>query len=50
MALRELDLEKIANLYDVLERRFSELSAQFEASLADQAKKEAALFETSSAN
>ena len=35
MALRGLDLEMIVNLCDVVEKRFSEMSTQFEASLAD---------------
>ena len=35
MALRGLDRGMIANLHDVLERRFSEISAWFEASLVD---------------
>ena len=38
MAPRGLDPEMIANLCDVVERRFSEMFAQFEASLADQVK------------
>ena len=50
MALRGLDPEMIANIHDVVERNFSKLSAQFEASLVDRAKKEVALFETSLAN
>ena len=42
MDLRGLDLEMIANLHDVLKKRFSEMSTQFKASLVDRAKKEIA--------
>ena len=46
MALRGLDPKMIANLYDVVERNFSKMSAQFEASLVDQDKKEVVQFQT----
>ncbi len=38
MALRGLDPGKIANFRDVVEKRFSEMSSWFEASLADRVK------------
>ena len=38
MALRGLDPEMIVNLHDVVERRFSKMFAQFEASLSDRVK------------
>ena len=41
---RVVDLEKIVNLYDVVERNFSKMSAQFEASLDDRTKKVVAQF------
>ena len=47
MALRGLDHEMIANLHDIVERKFSEMSTRLEASLVDQAKEEVAWFETS---
>ena len=50
MAPRGLDPEMITNLRDVVERRFFEMSARFEASLANRTKKEVAQFETSLAN
>ena len=50
MAPRGLDPKMIANLCDVMERRFFEMYEQFEASLVDQEKKEVALFETSSSD
>ena len=50
MAPRGLDPEMIVNLCDVVERRFSKMSSQFEASLANRAKKEVAQFETNSTN
>ena len=40
MAPRGLDPEMIANLHDVVERKFLKMTARFEASLADQAKEE----------
>ena len=40
MAPRGLDPEKIVNLYDVLERRFSEMSTWIQVSLADRVKDE----------
>ena len=33
-----LDREMITNLHDIVERKFSEMSARFDASLADQDK------------
>ena len=38
MALRGLDPKMIMNLHDVVERKFSEMSAWLNASLADQDK------------
>ena len=47
MALRGLDPEMIANLHDVLERRFSKMFSWVEASLDGRAKEVVARFETS---
>ena len=48
MAPRGLGPEKIVNLHDVVERRFSMIIAQVKASLADRAKEVVSRFETSS--
>ena len=48
MALRGLDPEMIANLHDIMERNFSKMSSQLDASLVDR-DKEVDQFETSSA-
>ena len=40
----------ITNLHDVVERKFSEMSAQLDASLADRGKKVVAQFEASLTN
>ena len=48
MVLRGLDPKMIINLYDVVERKFSEMFAWVVASLADQAKEMVSRFETSS--
>ena len=45
MALRGLDPKMITNLRDVVERKFSEMSARLDASLADRGKKVVAQFE-----
>ena len=39
MAPRGLDPEMIANNHDIVERKFSKISNQFEARLANQTKK-----------
>ena len=39
MALRGLDPRMITNLYDVVERKFFEMSAWLDASLVDRGKK-----------
>ena len=40
----------IANLHDIVEKKFSEMSIQFDASLANRGKKVIAKFEPSLAN
>ena len=50
MALRGLDPKMITNLYDVVERKFSEMSARLDVSLADRSKKVVAQFEASLAD
>ena len=50
MALRELDPKMITNLYNVVERKFSEISTRLDASLADRGKKVVAQFEASLAD
>ena len=50
MALRGLDPKMITNLHDVVERIFFEMSAQLDASLANQGKKVVAQIEVSLAN
>ena len=47
MALRGLDLKMITNLRDVVERKFSKMSARLDASLANRGKKMVAQFEAS---
>ena len=47
MALRGLDPKMIANLHDIVEKKFSEMSTQLDASLANQGKKMIAKFEAS---
>ena len=39
MALRGLDPKMIANLHDIVEKKFFEMSAQLDASLVDRGKK-----------
>ena len=50
MTPRGFDPEMIVNLRDVVERNFSTLHVQVEASLANQTNKVVAHFETSSCN
>lgn len=50
MALRGLEPEMIVNLFDVVERRFYEISSHFEAILVDRAKEVSSQFEASSAD
>ena len=47
MALRGLDPKMIMNLHDVVERKFSKMSTQLDASLANRGKKVVAQFEAS---
>ena len=47
MALRGLDPKMITNLCDVVERKFSEMSARLDASLVDRGKKMVVHFEAS---
>ena len=47
MTLRGLDPKMIANLHDIVEKKFFEMSTQLDASLADQGKKVIAKFEAS---
>ena len=50
MVLRGLDPKMIANLHDIVEKKFFEMSTQLDASLADQGKKVIAKFEASLAD
>ena len=47
MALRGLDPKMIANLHDIVEKKFSEISTRLNASLVDRGKKVIAKFEAS---
>ena len=50
MTLRGLDPKVIANLHDIVEKKFSEMSIRLDASLADRGKKVIAKFESSLAD
>ena len=50
MALRGLDPKMIANLHDIVEKKFSKMSTRLDASLADRGKKVIAKFEASLAD
>ena len=50
MAPRGLDPEMIANLHDIVESKFFEMSVQLDGSLASRVKKVVAQFEASLAN
>ena len=50
MALRRLDPKMIANLHDIVEKKFSKMSIRLDASLVDRGKKVIAKFEASLAD
>ena len=50
MVIRRLDPKMIANLHDIVENNFSEMSIRLDASLTDRGKKVIAKFEASLAD